>query len=210
MSVGTPLPKPGLRNESFSPMSKRSRPAAGALYLPGSARAGGIGLRAPQPLPCRVADPSLVGTEQFQARSCTWQPRCSHHGGCAIYGSRSVQTQVSPRWSSRYTSSSNRLSGVREGSRSTEHPPLTANNSRDGARACCCPRPIPTAESVLHLAGRFFPSGIDSGNHPESPTCPPLPCRGSSLGLRRRSQGPRADMDRVVLEARSQSQAFRA
>ena len=26
--------------------------------------------------------------------------------------------------------------------------------------------PIPTAESVLHLAGRFFPSGIDSRNHP--------------------------------------------
>lgn len=72
------------------------------------------------------------------------------------------------------------------------------------------PHPIPAAESVLHLAGRFFPPGIDSGNHPGSPTCPPLPCRGSSLGLRRRSQGPRADMDRVVLEARSQSQAFRA
>src|SRR5262245_63830811 len=48
------------------------------------------------------------------------------------------------------------------------------------------------------------------GTTPESPTCPPLPCRGSSLGLRRRSQGPRADMDRVVLKARSQSQAFRA
>ena len=29
-----------------------------------------------------------------------------------------------------------------------------------------CPHPIPTAESVLHLAGRFFPSGIDSKNHP--------------------------------------------
>ena len=26
--------------------------------------------------------------------------------------------------------------------------------------------PIPTAESVLHLAGRFFPPGIDPGNHP--------------------------------------------
>src|SRR6185503_13885475 len=49
-----------------------------------------------------------------------------------------------------------------------------------------------------------------TGTTPWSPTCPPLPCRGSSLGLRRRSQGPRANMDRVVLEARSQSQAFRA
>ena len=29
-----------------------------------------------------------------------------------------------------------------------------------------CPHPIPTAESVLHLAGRFFPPGIDHGNHP--------------------------------------------
>ena len=29
-----------------------------------------------------------------------------------------------------------------------------------------CPHPIPTAESVLHLAGRFFPPGIDLGNHP--------------------------------------------
>jgi len=92
--------------------------------------------------------------------------RCSHHGGCTIYGSRSVQTQVSPRWSARYTSSHHRLSGVREGSRSTEHPTLTANNSRDGARTLVVLHPIPTAESVLHLAGRFFPSGIGSRNHP--------------------------------------------
>src|SRR5688572_11510714 len=31
----------------------------------------------------------------------------------------------------------------------------------------CRSHPIPTAESVLHLAGRFFPSGIDSKNHPQ-------------------------------------------
>ena len=47
------------------------------------------------------------------------------------------------------------------------------------------------------------------GTTPQSPTCPPLPCRGHSSGLRRRSRRPRADMDRVVLEARSQSRTFR-
>src|SRR5262245_55003361 len=100
--------------------------------------------RDPHPRPCAVADSSLLGTEPIQAQlqhaSAT---RCSHHGGCTIYGSRSVRTQVSPRWSARYTSSHHRQSGVREGSRFTEHPPLTANNSRDGARTLLGPSPHP-------------------------------------------------------------------
>jgi hypothetical protein len=65
------------------------------------------------------------------------------------------------------------------------------------------------SQCCIWLVASFL-LALTLGTTPWSPTCPPLPCRGSSLGLRRRSQGPRAYMERVVLEARSQSQAFRA
>ncbi len=165
--MGTPLRSPAFEIESFSPRNESPRPSRRTLHLPGSARGGGS-------ISC-PSSASMCGRRTSVPRNRTVPSsthprgarlRCSHHGGCTIYGSRSVRTQVSPRWSARYTSSHHRQSGVREGARFTESPPLTANNSRDGARTPCGPHPVPTAESVLHLAGRFFPPGIDHGNHP--------------------------------------------
>jgi hypothetical protein len=165
--VGTPLRSPAFEIESFSPRNESPRPSRRTLHLPGSAR-GGRSISCP-------SSATMCGRRTSVPRNRTVPSsthprgarlRCSHHGGCTIYGSRSVRTQVSPRWSARYTSSHHRQSGVREGARFTEAPPLTANNSRDGARTLLGPHPVPTAESVLHLAGRFFPSGIDHGNHP--------------------------------------------
>jgi hypothetical protein len=92
-------------------------------------------------------------------------------------------------------------------------PPSTLRSQRTTAGmgpGLCVSSPHPDGRVSAASSWSLLSSWHRFRNHPKPPTCPPLPCRGSSLGLRRRSQGPRANMDRVVLKARSQSQAFRA
>ena len=199
-------------NESFSPRSERSRPPrrSRTTYLVARAPAGY--------LVSRSATTSMYGCGSIAPRYRT----VPSSGGARSRDRVAPIMLVSPSMEVARYKPKFRRDGARDTPRTTIAcpvseedlvPPSILRSQRTTAGMgprLCVPSPHPdgrvSAASGWSLLSFWHWLWKPTG----PPTCPPLPCRGFSLGLRHRSQGPRANMDRVVLKARSQSQAFRA
>ena len=208
LSEARPLKRTLLAEKQFF---ETTPPAA--LYLPGSARAGGgfgLAIRNHFHVWSRVHRSSEPNSSKLNssARSATallpswWL----HHlwkslGTNPSFAAMEREVHLEPPSPVRCQG---RISFHRASYAHSEQQPGWGQDS-------CCPSPHPDGR-VSAASSWSLLSFWHRLEEPPSNRQRVLHCLAEvhSLGLRRRSQKPRADMDRVVLEARSQSQAFRA
>lgn len=208
--MGTPLRSPAFEIESFSPRSESPRPSRRTLHLPGSARGGGS-ISCPSSASMCGRRTSVPRNRTFQARRIRAKRDCV--APIMVVAPSMEVARYEPKF---------RRDGARGTPRATIASPVSGKELVSPRLLRSQRTTAGTGPGLLWSSPRpdgrvSAASGWSLLSFWHRPREPPqgrqrvLHCLAEvhSSGLRRRSRRPRADMDRVVLEARSQSRTFR-
>jgi len=182
--VGTPLRSPAFEIESFSPRSESPRPSRRTLHLPGSARGGGS-ISCPSSASMCGRRTSVPRNRTFQARRIRAERDCV--APIMVVAPSMEVARYEPKF---------RRDGARGTPRATIASPVsgkelvsprllrsqrTTAGTGPGLFLVLTPSRRPS-QCCIWLVASFLLAST-TGTTPRSPTCPPLPCRGSLLGF---------------------------